>query len=61
MSVRPASLIALVVGVLPCAVPLATEAQPGGKVYRIGVPGVGEVASNADNLGAFRQELRELG
>lgn len=48
-----------------CAVltfaPLDGQAQPAGKVYRIGVlEGVGE-ASNVANLDAFRQGLRELG
>jgi putative ABC transport system substrate-binding protein len=46
---------------LLAAAPLAAEAQPSGKVYRIGVlDGVG-VASNEANLSAFRQSLRELG
>jgi putative tryptophan/tyrosine transport system substrate-binding protein len=43
------------------AAPLAADAQPAGKVYRIGVLEVVPVASNAANLSAFRQGLRELG
>jgi putative ABC transport system substrate-binding protein len=41
--------------------PLAVEAQPAGKVYRIGVLEGTPVALNAANLEAFRQGLRELG
>ena len=43
------------------AAPLAAEAQPAGKVYRIGVLEVVGMASNAANLSAFRQGLAELG
>ena len=43
------------------AAPLAAEAQPAGKVYRIGVLEILPVASNAANLAAFRQGLRDLG
>jgi putative ABC transport system substrate-binding protein len=43
------------------AVPMAAKAQPVGKVYRIGVLEAVPVASNAANLRAFRQGLRELG
>ncbi len=43
------------------AVPLATEAQQPGKVWRIGVLESAPVALNAANLEAFRQGLRELG
>jgi putative ABC transport system substrate-binding protein len=43
------------------AAPLATEAQPAGKVTRIGVLEPTSMASNAANLDAFRQGLRELG
>jgi putative tryptophan/tyrosine transport system substrate-binding protein len=41
--------------------PLAVEAPPGGKVYRIGVLERTSMALNAANLGAFRQGLREFG
>jgi putative tryptophan/tyrosine transport system substrate-binding protein len=43
------------------AAPLAAEGQRADKVYRIGVLDVVSVASNATNLAAFRQGLRELG
>ena len=43
------------------AAPLAAEAQPAGKVYRIGVLETTSPALNAANLDAFRQGLRELG
>ena len=43
------------------AAPLAAEAQPAGKVYRIGVLEVVGMASNAANLSAFRQGLAEHG
>jgi len=41
--------------------PLAAEAQPAGKIYRIGMLETTSLASNAANLDAFRQGLRELG
>jgi putative ABC transport system substrate-binding protein len=43
------------------AVPLAAEAQPAGKVYRIGMLERTSPATNAANLEAFRRGLRELG
>ena len=43
------------------AAPLIDEAQPAGKVWRIGVLETTSVALNAANLEAFRQGLRELG
>ncbi len=43
------------------AAPLAAEAQPAGKVTRIGVLEPTSMALNAANLDAFRQGLRELG
>ena len=53
--------VALAVCVLMGALPLAREAQSAGKLYRVGVlDAVGE-SSNAANLSAFRQGLRELG
>ena len=54
-------LLSLVVAVLMLAAPLAIEAQQTGKVYRIGVLEIVDVASNAANLGAFRQGLAEFG
>jgi putative ABC transport system substrate-binding protein len=53
--------IILAVGALLCAVTFAAEAQPADKVYRIGVLEVVGAASNAENLRAFRQVLREFG
>jgi putative ABC transport system substrate-binding protein len=41
--------------------PLALEAQPAGKVYRIGMLERTSPAINAANLDAFRQGLRDLG
>jgi hypothetical protein len=43
------------------AAPLAAEAQPGGKVYRIGMLETRSAALNAANVDAFRQGMRELG
>jgi len=43
------------------AAPLAAEAQQAGKVYRIGVLEVVAAVSNAANLSAFKQGLREHG
>jgi putative tryptophan/tyrosine transport system substrate-binding protein len=40
---------------------LAAEAQPAGKVYRIGYLSASSGTSNPRNLEAFRQGLRELG
>jgi putative ABC transport system substrate-binding protein len=56
---RRTFLGALASGLL--AAPLAAEAQPAGKVYRIGVLESTSPALNAANLAAFQQELRELG
>ena len=47
-------------GAVLLTAPLVAEAQPAGKVYRIGVLET-KVALNAANLEAFRQGLRELG
>jgi len=41
--------------------PLSAEAQPAGKIYRIGMLEMASPALNAANLDAFRQGLRELG
>ena len=46
-------------GVVLLAVPIATEAQPAAKVYRIGYLGTGSSTSGFHE--AFRQGLRELG
>jgi putative ABC transport system substrate-binding protein len=46
---------------LVCAVTSATDGHPVEKIYRIGVLEVVGAASNADNLGAFRQALSEFG
>src|SRR5215467_11238490 len=43
------------------AASLVAEAQQPGKVYRVGLLEVVPVASNATNLAAFRQGLKELG
>jgi ABC-type uncharacterized transport system substrate-binding protein len=43
------------------AAPLAAEAQPAGKVYRIGFLGGTSRTANADLTNAFSQGLRELG
>ena len=43
------------------AAPLAAEAQPAGKMYRIGMLETTSVALNAANPEAFRQRLRGLG
>jgi putative ABC transport system substrate-binding protein len=53
--------IALAVGALLCAASLSVEAQPAGKVYRIGVLETVGAASNAENLDAFRRGLSDLG
>jgi putative ABC transport system substrate-binding protein len=42
-------------------VPLASLAQQVGKVYRVGMLETTPMAMNAANLGAFRQQLRDLG
>ena len=41
--------------------PLAAEAQPAGKVYRIGILEAIPAAQNAANLAALRKGLRDLG
>jgi putative ABC transport system substrate-binding protein len=43
------------------AAPLVGEAQPAGKVYRIGMLETRSTVLNAANIDAFRQGLRELG
>jgi putative ABC transport system substrate-binding protein len=55
------SLVAVLLTLGRLIAPVAAEAQTARKVYRIGVLEVVPVASNATNLGSFRQGLRELG
>jgi putative ABC transport system substrate-binding protein len=55
--IRVSSLVALV----SLAAPLATEAQPAGKIYRIGFLGNSTPAPEANLVGPFREGLRELG
>src|SRR2546426_8739204 len=43
------------------AAPLLAQAQPPGKVYRVGLLETAPMGLNAANLDAFRQGLRELG
>ena len=57
---RRVSLI-LVACSLVGAAPLASEAQPAAKLYRVGVLDVVSESVNAANLGALRQGLRDLG
>jgi putative tryptophan/tyrosine transport system substrate-binding protein len=52
-------LVPLALGLLMA--PLAAEAQPVGKVYRIGILGAGTASSSAEVMEVFRQRLRELG
>jgi putative ABC transport system substrate-binding protein len=60
---RDASLGAFVFALLllSLAEPLATNAQPSGKVYRIGMLERTSPGSNAANLDSFRRGLRDLG
>jgi putative ABC transport system substrate-binding protein len=44
-----------------CTAPLAAEAQPAGKVYRIGMLETRSTVLNAANIEAFRRGLLELG
>jgi putative ABC transport system substrate-binding protein len=56
---RTILLVLLVLGLL--AVPLAAEAQPAGRVPRIGILPGGPLAPRVHQWDAFRQTLRELG
>ena len=56
---RVLSVFTLIVAAL--AAPLAAEAQPAGKVHRIGFLGNSTAALEAHLVGAFREGLRELG
>jgi putative ABC transport system substrate-binding protein len=52
------------IGTLACgllAAPFTANAQPAGKVYRVGYLTAGSIAANPRVLEAFRQGLRELG
>src|SRR6185369_11231732 len=53
--------IALVLAVFLVLAPLASEAQPTAKLYRIGMLETRSAALNATNFEAFRVGLRELG
>ena len=55
------SRLGLVVAALILVAPPAVDAQQAGKVYRLGVLEIEGMASNAVNLGAFRQGLAALG
>ena len=59
MKLRLVSAITLVVGLL--SAPLAAEAQPAGKVYRIGCLHLGPREPSAHLLKALEEGLRELG
>jgi len=52
-------LAALMLGIL--VAPLAADAQPAGKVYRIGLLSSGSSIEPNPELEAFRQDLRDLG
>jgi len=54
-----ALVVVLAVGLL--AAPLPCEAQPGARVFRIGVLGAASASAYAGFIEAFRQGLRELG
>ena len=60
MRLRSAGLPLLIILGLAAA-PLAAEAQPTGKVYRIGMLETRSTALNAANIEAFRHGLLELG
>jgi putative ABC transport system substrate-binding protein len=53
--------LSLVVAVCILAAPLAGEAQPAGKVYRIGYLSAQSPSAEAAHLDPFRQALRDLG
>ena len=59
MIARRAFISGITLGLL--SPPLALEAQPAGKVYRIGMLERTSPAINVANLDAFRQGLRDLG
>ena len=43
------------------AAPLAAEAQPAGRVWRIGILAAASPSASSDRIGAFRKGLVELG
>ncbi len=53
--------LATAVAIVLLAIPLAAEAQPAGKVPRIGYLGASSASLEPELLGAFQQGLRELG
>ena len=53
--------LGLVLSICAVTFPLDAEAQQVGRVYRIGVLGASTAAEHAEDLGVFRQALRELG
>ena len=54
--------IVVILAISLLVAPLAAEAQPAGKVYRIGILGLGPYPSEAQRQQSpFLQELRELG
>lgn len=57
--VRGVLAVALALGLV--AAPLAAEAQPAGKVYRVGFLGNSSAALEANLVGPFREGLRDLG
>ena len=62
MRLTPIAVVSLALALL--SAPRATEAQPAGKVHRIGFLGVGSARQSgtaAPNLAALRQGLRDLG
>ncbi len=58
-TLRSLVAVLLILGLL--IPPVVAEAQTARKVYRIGILDVVPAASNATDLGSFRQGLRELG
>ena len=54
---RPVLTIILTIALL--AAPLAAEAQPAGKVHRIGFFGIGSATGDPRTRAAFREGLRE--
>ena len=58
---RAALALYLVVSMCSVTFPLAAEAQRVVKIYRIGVLGLSNAAELAEDIGVFRQALRELG
>ena len=54
------TFLAMIAGAMVAA-PLAAEAQPAGKVYRIGMLETRSAVLNAANIDAFRRGLQDLG